>query len=236
MQPKITRLEYLKCQIVSSGDGCLVWPYARDAKGLGRVRFEGEARLVHRVAHELSYGIKVPSKTDISQTCGNHLCFRPIHLFIVPTQLDLLKAMLSKVNDDPNLPWNSYQCLEWPYHKGKEGYGALLAGDKARLVHRVAWTISRGPLPDITDLLHYCDNPACFRPIHLHPGSHLENMRDRDRKGRRKYKLSLEQAEDIRKMCAAGMVQNDIARHFSVTPVIVSAIKHNRIWRPEQHS
>lgn len=56
--------------------------------------------------------------------------------------------------------------------------------------HRVAWSLTTGkPIPrgrgkDFIYILHHCDNPPCCNPKHLYAGTPLNNMRDRDERGR----------------------------------------------------
>ena len=60
----------------------------------------------------------------------------------------------------------------------------------SRLVYFSHYKIDPGPLK----VLHKCDNPPCCNPNHLFLGAHIDNMKDRDAKGRNanfKYSDSL---------------------------------------------
>lgn len=59
------------------------------------------------------------------------------------------------------------------------GYGSIQIWGRSRLVHRVAWTVFRSPIPDGKFVLHRCDNPPCFNPNHLYIGDQSDNTRDR---------------------------------------------------------
>lgn len=50
--------------------------------------------------------------------------------------------------------------------------------------HRFSWELQCGPVPDGQLVLHKCDTPACTNPQHLFLGTVLDNVRDRDLKGR----------------------------------------------------
>jgi hypothetical protein len=64
-------------------------------------------------------------------------------------------------------------------------------------VHRVAWELEHGPIPDGMLILHRCDNPACWAPEHLFLGTQADNVRDMHAKGRH-------YAAPKRSHCAAG--------------------------------
>jgi hypothetical protein len=69
---------------------------------------------------------------------------------------------------------------------GEDNYGYILGEDSKTLIraHRAAWLVTFGPIPDGLFVLHKCDTPLCVCPDHLFLGTHLENMADRDAKGR----------------------------------------------------
>lgn len=157
-------------------------------------------------------------------------------MHIIPRYIDILAEMLSALEKEDPGAWSDYPCLEWPFPRNRSGHAIVIANGKFIAVHRFAWSSVNGDIPAGLDVRHQCDNPPCFRPSHLVVGTHLQNMRDRDIRGRRKYKLSPEKAEEIRRLCRAGVVQNEIARQFSVTPVIISAIKHGKIWQTYKHA
>lgn len=65
------------------------------------------------------------------------------------------------------------------------GYGTiLLSNDKKSLVHRVAWSLFKGPIPEDLHVLHKCDVRNCVNPYHLFLGTNLDNIHDRIAKGR----------------------------------------------------
>jgi hypothetical protein len=50
--------------------------------------------------------------------------------------------------------------------------------------HRLAWTLTYGPIPDNLSVLHRCDTPLCVRPDHLFLGTQADNLHDARAKGR----------------------------------------------------
>jgi hypothetical protein len=77
------------------------------------------------------------------------------------------------------------KCVEWPYRKDKDGYGVFAgAGERHVTAARLMYQLFVGPIPDGLHVLHHCDNRACCNPAHLFVGTHLDNMNDRDSKGR----------------------------------------------------
>lgn len=88
---------------------------------------------------------------------------------------------------------------------------------------------------------HTCDVPKCVNPGHLVAGTQLDNIRDMERRGRRRpptpenarsTKLNRAQVEDIRRRYAQGGVsQVELGRQFGVTDRNISAIVRERTWR-----
>lgn len=69
-------------------------------------------------------------------------------------------------------------CWEWTGAKNK-GYGRIQIAHperKSRQVHRVAYEIYIGPIPEGLTLDHLCRNKACFNPSHLEPVTAVENV------------------------------------------------------------
>lgn len=79
-------------------------------------------------------------------------------------------------------------CWEWKLKRTKDGYGRMNVRQGAVLktvrVHRYAWELWIGAIPEGMHILHRCDNPLCCNPAHLFLGEHADNMRDMYAKGR----------------------------------------------------
>ena len=77
-------------------------------------------------------------------------------------------------------------CWLWQAAKNERGYGRIGWGRKSQpaLAHRVAWMLTRGPIPVGMRVLHRCDTPSCVNPAHLHLGTDADNVRDMLERGR----------------------------------------------------
>lgn len=76
-------------------------------------------------------------------------------------------------------------CWEYQGPALPSGYGRISYKGEAAYAHRVAYELLVGPIPaDKPHIMHSCDNPPCINPAHLLAGTPLDNMQDRDRKGR----------------------------------------------------
>lgn len=68
--------------LVYEGNACLIWPYARHAKGYGQLRIDGRTQTVSRLVCERANGPPSMPKHEAAHSCGNgHLgCVNPNHL------------------------------------------------------------------------------------------------------------------------------------------------------------
>lgn len=127
------------------------------------------------------------------------------------------------------------------------GYGMfrLVPGETMKKAHRSAWILTNGQPPPGQSVCHKCDNPWCCNPTHLFLGTHQENMRDRDRKGRstkgrtfhhgegsgRSAKLTLADVTTIRETYARGGVsQSALGERFGVGQTQIGRIVRGLRW------
>ena len=71
----------------------------------------------------------------------------------------------------------------WIFNGEPELYGRFEHEGRTRRAHRVACELLLGDVGD-DPLLHDCDTPGCCNVLHISPGSHSENMADRNARGR----------------------------------------------------
>ena len=65
------------------------------------------------------------------------------------------------------------------------GYGRMRVNKGKRIfVHRFAWTLYNGPIPEKMLVCHKCDVRNCVNPEHLFLGTHKDNTQDMHRKKR----------------------------------------------------
>lgn len=132
-------------------------------------------------------------------------------------------------------------CWEWTGSRDNQGYGRVRHGKRLLLAHRLMWSVANcEEIPDGLDILHRCDNPPCVNPNHLYAGTHLQNMRDRDSRGRRRppygeqnasAKLNADQVRDIRARLARGENQYALAAKYGVRQATISSIHLQKSWR-----
>lgn len=81
------------------------------------------------------------------------------------------------------------RCWLWLAARDRKGYGKFGVGTlghdrRVESAHRVAWELTRGPIPGGMYVLHHCDNPWCVNPDHLWLGTRADNAADMVAKGR----------------------------------------------------
>ena len=141
-------------------------------------------------------------------------------------------------------------CWNWTRGKVWSGYGYFYLPGPERIqvrAHREAWELTNGPIPAGLFVLHRCDNPLCCNPAHLFLGTQTDNMRDMDKKGRRKLshnfskrdqngenncraKLTAENVREIRRLIKSH-THEALAKKFGVSRGDISLISENKIWK-----
>lgn len=125
-------------------------------------------------------------------------------------------------------------CREWQGNTTDAGCGILKGFGGRMLAHRfsafIAGLIDNPRAKDHCrgdDLvLHTCDNPVCVEPKHLFIGTQLNNMQDRNTKGRAPKQdkiLTPKLGEEINFMYeVAGLSQDKVAAILGVSQGVVS--------------
>lgn len=154
-----------------------------------------------------------------------------------------LKRFWSKVQKTDN-------CWIWTggvFHCANGDYGRFWLGTKATgkdlYAHRVSFELANGPIPDGVDVCHSCDNPICVNPAHLWPGTHLDNMRDMYKKGRRTAaigervgtaKLTWDRVRSMRAYYNDNpMPFHVLGANFGVSGATAHKIIRHQLWREE---
>ena len=108
--------------------------------------------------------------------------------------------------------------------------------------HRVAFELTRGAIPDGLLVCHRCDNPPCCNPAHLFLGTKAHNNSDRHQKGRTvpsgargeragKAKLTDAEVQEMRRLRAMNVPQDELAERFNVNQSMVSRVVNRKNWR-----
>lgn len=132
-------------------------------------------------------------------------------------------------------------CWLWTGRTNTEsGYGYFDYGPRCRTsvpAHRYSWELHNGTIPDGMHVLHRCDNPPCVNPDHLFLGTNLDNVRDKQAKGRQlrgervgTAKFTAGQVTEVRRRVAGGETQLSVARDMGMSPRHVHDIVTRRTW------
>jgi HNH endonuclease len=135
----------------------------------------------------------------------------------------------------------SSKCWEWQGRLEESGYARIKRqGQRTQIfVHRLAWELVNGLIPDGLDILHTCDNRKCVRPTHLFLGTATDNMQDMLRKGRANkargerhgnVKLSEQDIRAIRERASSGEPQMKLAIEYDVHFMTINKIVRRQRW------
>lgn len=224
---------------VAGAEECWPWRGPVDEGGVGKVGWSGLSLGVHRLAWSLSNGGRPPS-AHVLHRCGQPACCNPAHLFL-GTQTELARGRDWRISAARRLEHYSYPepttgCLLWIGFVSSTGYGKLSIRRDGRvaprLAHRVAYELTKGPIPEGLCVCHKCDTPPCINPDHLFLGSHQDNNQDMARKGRARAACLTE--DDVRGIIAAlarGERHAQIAARYGVSATSIDRIATRRTWR-----
>lgn len=70
-------------------------------------------------------------------------------------------------------------CWEWRSAINSAGYGKITIDSRSYLAHRVAYTLTHGPINDGMVIDHLCRNTVCVNPLHLEMVSNKVNTWER---------------------------------------------------------
>jgi hypothetical protein len=140
--------------------------------------------------------------------------------------------------------WNKVKkgdgCWNWQAYVGPNGYGQIGFSGGLLAVHRVAWILANGLIPDDLYVCHHCDNRTCCNPAHLFLGTFRDNMDDMLAKGRHggtsgerhpQAKLTREIVDGIRRRYKEENIrQEDLGAEYGVSKPTVSALLLNKTW------
>lgn len=135
-------------------------------------------------------------------------------------------------------------CWEWTGSRQRSGHGNIYLKGKVIKVHRLAYTIANGPIPDGLCVIHSCDNPPCCNDAHLSAETQGRNILDaykrglqpryRGRRGEQvpSHKLTVAQVTDIRTLYVNGTFnQYELAEKFGVLQSNISQIIQLKTWK-----
>ena len=129
-------------------------------------------------------------------------------------------------------------CWEWIAARYSNGYGAFARRKgKVSCAHRMAYELTKGPVPPGLFVMHSCDNKACCNPSHLSVGTCLENTRDAVARGRMKVrerhpmaKLDARQVEFMRRLSKTFHYE-ELGTMFGVSRAQAHRIIRGQLWR-----
>jgi hypothetical protein len=172
--------------------------------------------------------------------------FEPIlkrarHIFIPyrgypMSKLQQQKLFESHVSMEPNTG-----CWLWIHAVNKDGYGRMRQnGREPEGIHRIAYKLYIGPIPEGKEICHICDTPACGNPLHLYAGTHSENMNDSKRRGRSSRGLSRSRllAPYLAKLTEEQVIlirsdkntEKEIGRRYCISRSQVGRIRRKEAW------
>lgn len=184
-------------------------------------RFEGrKVRPVH-IYWKLTKGAF--PKNRVSRKCNSPSCVNPEHYsnFSSSKERFLAKIKMNAVSG----------CWEWVASTDTSGYGHMNIDGKITRSHRFSYEYYVGTIPFGYDVLHDCDNRICCNPAHLFLGKDIDNVLDREAKGRNPHKLSPITVKEIRAKRTLGYSTKQLCIEYGVKKATIYRIDSGKAWR-----
>lgn len=129
-------------------------------------------------------------------------------------------------------------CIFWT-GQTRNGYGRFEIGSKRYPAHRVAFAFAHGwDLPPSWVVMHSCDNKPCVAGWHLGPGTHQDNMADRDKKRRtlhgeqiKSARLTNLQASDLKLSVIGGASLKSCATKYGIPEATAYSVASGRSYK-----
>ena len=135
-------------------------------------------------------------------------------------------------------------CWLWNGARMPHGYGNVFFQGAYHRVHRLAYVLSHGPIPDGMFVCHTCDVRHCCNPSHLWIGTPADNVRDMMVKGRNSRntgspgqtnpaaKLTQYQVDEIRKLYATRQYTlKQLGATYNISKSMISVIVRGEAWK-----
>jgi hypothetical protein len=121
-------------------------------------------------------------------------------------------------------------CSNWPKGTTPDGYGSVRFKGETWRANRLAYTLTKGVIPEGMGVLHKCDNKLCINPDHLYLGTQKDNVKDLMERGqigtsklKREEVVSILKSHFIDKKSGAYL-----SRLYKVSQAAISAITKGR--------
>jgi hypothetical protein len=138
------------------------------------------------------------------------------------------------------------ECWPWlgPKDGKQNGYGHMRVAGKTLKAHRIAWELTRGPIPQFVEcrgacICHSCDSRSCCNPKHLFLSNQKGNLADMDAKGRRVNKMQDGEANSnarltneivMQILSATDLTCKQAGIAFGTSPENVCMIRNGKRW------
>lgn len=125
---------------------------------------------------------------------------------------------------------NANGCALWQGMTNHKGYGMIRCGGLMMTVHRAAYTLRHGPIPDGMHVLHKCDQRTCSTDECLFLGTNTDNIADKCAKDRSGRKLTIDKVREIRLLAESGITHRELAGIFAVNTSNISRAISGERW------
>ena len=128
-------------------------------------------------------------------------------------------------------------CWEWrgvKFSAGKKATavrGYFSHFGRTWRAHRLAFTLTKKPIPSRKFVCHKCGNSLCVNPKHLYAGTVKDNARDRINQGRQYKKIPDVVVREIRSLARKGKPRKELAEQFSISRYYLGEIIRKKARR-----